>query len=64
MEVVIRHDKNFLKLLNQAFFISFVIYLFSFLQGCIPVKWTAPEILFGNIADLSPQSDVYEDLHI
>jgi len=28
-------------------------------KGCIPVKWTAPEILFGNIADLSPLSDVW-----
>ena len=28
-------------------------------QGCVPVKWTAPEVLFGNIATLSSKSDVY-----
>ena len=28
-------------------------------QGCVPVKWTAPEVLFGNIAKLSSKSDVY-----
>ena len=32
---------------------------FLFLQGCMPIKWTAPEILSGNVADLSTQSDVY-----
>ena len=25
----------------------------------MPVKWTAPEILFGDIAKLSSKSDVY-----
>ena len=25
----------------------------------MPVKWTAPEILFGDAADLSSKSDVY-----
>ena len=30
-----------------------------YLQGCMPIKWTAPEILSGNVADLSTQSDVY-----
>ena len=28
-------------------------------QGCIPIKWTAPEILSGHFAELSSQSDVY-----
>ncbi|XP_068713501.1 tyrosine kinase receptor Cad96Ca-like [Montipora foliosa] len=28
-------------------------------KGCIPVKWTAPEILFGDAADLSSKSDVW-----
>ena len=28
-------------------------------QGCVPVKWTAPEVLFGDIAKLSSKSDVY-----
>ena len=28
-------------------------------QGCVPVKWTAPEALFGDIAELSSKSDVY-----
>ena len=28
-------------------------------QGCVPVKWTAPEVLFGDIAELSSKSDVY-----
>ena len=28
-------------------------------QGCVPVKWTAPEVLYGNIANLSSKSDVY-----
>lgn len=28
-------------------------------KGCIPVKWTAPEILFGKIEELSPLSDVW-----
>ena len=28
-------------------------------QGCVPVKWTAPEILFGDAAALSSKSDVY-----
>ena len=28
-------------------------------QGCVPVKWTAPEVLFGDIAGLSSKSDVY-----
>ena len=28
-------------------------------QGCVPVKWTAPEVLYGNIAKLSSKSDVY-----
>ena len=35
------------------------VYNCFILQGCIPVKWTAPEILFGNIEELSPLSDVY-----
>ena len=30
-----------------------------YLQGCIPIKWTAPEILSGSFAELSTQSDVY-----
>ena len=30
-----------------------------FSQGYVPVKWTAPEVLFGNIAKLSSKSDVY-----
>jgi len=25
----------------------------------MPIKWTAPEILLGNVAELSTQSDVY-----
>ena len=25
----------------------------------MPIKWTAPEILLGNVAELSIQSDVY-----
>ena len=25
----------------------------------MPVKWTAPEVLFGDIAKLSSKSDVY-----
>jgi len=25
----------------------------------MPIKWTAPEILSGNVAELSSQSDVY-----
>ena len=29
------------------------------LQGCLPIKWTAPEILLGNFAGLSTLSDVY-----
>ena len=32
---------------------------FFYLQGCMPIKWTAPEILSGNFAELSTQSDVY-----
>ena len=28
-------------------------------QGCVPVKWTAPEILFGDASNLSTKSDVY-----
>ena len=28
-------------------------------KGCVPVKWTAPEVLYGNIANLSSKSDVY-----
>ena len=36
-----------------------IVYNCFISQGCIPVKWTAPEILFGNIAELSPLSDVY-----
>ena len=28
-------------------------------QGCIPIKWTAPEILKGHFAELSSKSDVY-----
>ena len=36
-----------------------IVYSCFILQGCIPVKWTAPEILFGNVAELSPLSDVY-----
>ena len=28
-------------------------------QGCVPVKWTAPEVLYGNIANLCSKSDVY-----
>jgi len=32
---------------------------FLYLQGCMPIKWTAPEILSGNFAELSAQSDVY-----
>ena len=31
-------------------------------QGCIPIKWTAPEIIFGNPAGLSTKSDVYVDV--
>ena len=30
-----------------------------YLQGCMSIKWTAPEILSGNVADLSTHSDVY-----
>ena len=30
----------------------------------MPVKWTAPEVLFGDIAKLSSKSDVYELLLI
>ena len=33
-------------------------------QGCVPVKWTAPEILFGDAAALSSKSDVYVLLEI
>ena len=32
---------------------------FLYLQGCMPIKWTAPEILSGNVVELSTQSDVY-----
>ncbi|CAH3162930.1 unnamed protein product, partial [Pocillopora meandrina] len=28
-------------------------------KGCIPIKWTAPEILFGHVEQLSTKSDVY-----
>ncbi|XP_020615347.1 tyrosine kinase receptor Cad96Ca-like [Orbicella faveolata] len=28
-------------------------------KGCMPIKWTAPEILSGNVAELSTQSDVW-----
>ncbi|KAK2571346.1 Tyrosine kinase receptor Cad96Ca [Acropora cervicornis] len=28
-------------------------------KGCVPVKWTAPEVLFGDIAKLSSKSDVW-----
>ena len=28
-------------------------------KGCVPVKWTAPEVLYGNVANLSSKSDVY-----
>ncbi|CAH3155168.1 unnamed protein product, partial [Pocillopora meandrina] len=28
-------------------------------RGCIPIKWTAPEILFGHVEQLSTKSDVY-----
>ncbi|XP_044166492.1 receptor-like tyrosine-protein kinase kin-16 [Acropora millepora] len=28
-------------------------------KGCVPVKWTAPEVLYGNIAKLSSKSDVW-----
>ncbi|XP_068716481.1 tyrosine kinase receptor Cad96Ca-like [Montipora foliosa] len=28
-------------------------------KGCVPVKWTAPEILFGDASDLSTKSDVW-----
>ncbi|KAK2571226.1 Tyrosine kinase receptor Cad96Ca [Acropora cervicornis] len=28
-------------------------------KGCVPVKWTAPEILFGDAASLSSKSDVW-----
>ncbi|XP_044179330.1 tyrosine kinase receptor Cad96Ca-like [Acropora millepora] len=28
-------------------------------KGCVPVKWTAPEVLYGNIANLSSKSDVW-----
>ncbi|KAL9959666.1 hypothetical protein ACROYT_G033006 [Oculina patagonica] len=28
-------------------------------KGCMPIKWTAPEILSGNFAELSSQSDVW-----
>jgi len=28
-------------------------------KGCIPIKWTAPEILFGNCASLTSKSDVW-----
>ncbi|XP_044172162.1 tyrosine kinase receptor Cad96Ca-like [Acropora millepora] len=28
-------------------------------KGCVPVKWTAPEVLFGDIAELSSKSDVW-----
>ncbi|CAH3155132.1 unnamed protein product, partial [Pocillopora meandrina] len=27
--------------------------------GCIPIKWTAPEILFGHVEQLSTKSDVW-----
>ncbi|XP_068759352.1 tyrosine-protein kinase csk-1-like isoform X1 [Montipora capricornis] len=27
-------------------------------KGCMPVKWTAPEILFGDASNLSTKSDV------
>ncbi|XP_078342494.1 fibroblast growth factor receptor 1-like isoform X1 [Oculina patagonica] len=28
-------------------------------KGCMPIKWTAPEILSGNFAELSSKSDVW-----
>ncbi|XP_022809674.1 tyrosine kinase receptor Cad96Ca-like [Stylophora pistillata] len=28
-------------------------------KGCLPIKWTAPEILLGNLAGLSTLSDVW-----
>nr|XP_058944108.1 vascular endothelial growth factor receptor 3-like [Pocillopora verrucosa] len=28
-------------------------------KGCIPIKWTAPEILFGHVEQLSTKSDVW-----
>ncbi|XP_068757949.1 fibroblast growth factor receptor 1-like [Montipora capricornis] len=28
-------------------------------KGCVPVKWTAPEILFGDASNLSTKSDVW-----
>ncbi|CAH3169288.1 unnamed protein product [Pocillopora meandrina] len=28
-------------------------------RGCIPIKWTAPEILFGHVEQLSTKSDVW-----
>ncbi|CAH3133335.1 unnamed protein product, partial [Pocillopora meandrina] len=28
-------------------------------KGCLPIKWTAPEILLGNFAELSALSDVW-----
>ncbi|XP_067020454.1 uncharacterized protein [Acropora muricata] len=28
-------------------------------KGCVPVKWTAPEVLYGDIAKLSSKSDVW-----
>ncbi|XP_068705132.1 vascular endothelial growth factor receptor 1-like [Montipora foliosa] len=28
-------------------------------KGCMPIKWTAPEILFGDAANLSSKSDVW-----
>ena len=30
----------------------------------MPVKWTAPEILYGNPAELSTKSDVYVEIQM
>ena len=39
-------------------FCTEIIY-WLFFQGCLPIKWTAPEILLGELAGLSTLSDVY-----
>ena len=47
------------KLKKMRKWVLLLIFNCFILKGCIPVKWTAPEILFGNIEELSPLSDVY-----
>ena len=48
-----------LEMTSPQFFSKRVVFNCFISQGCIPVKWTAPEILFGNIEELSSLSDVY-----